>query len=157
MLTSTADRLLDDVGRLFGPDKGRGMAVPLLDIAGDVTNQGPDRLERAAADRLAREDSKPRLDHVEPGCALGSEVKVDRRMVIEPRLHGGGRMRGRVVEHDVQLAGAVAANHRFDESQEVGGGVPGRAVSDDPTGGDLQRRVQARVAIPATGGGVWRR
>ena len=57
----------------------------------------------------------------------------------------------------MHLAAAVAANHRFDESQEVSAGVPGRAVSDDPPGGDLQRRVQAREAMPAIVVGLARR
>ena len=48
---STADSFLDDVGRLFGPHEGRGVRVPLVDVALDVPNEGVDRLEGAAAHR----------------------------------------------------------------------------------------------------------
>jgi hypothetical protein len=34
------DRLLDHVGRLFDPDKGRGVLVPVRDVVLDVADQG---------------------------------------------------------------------------------------------------------------------
>jgi hypothetical protein len=49
MLTTTPDGLLDDGGGILGPDKGRGVRVPLLDVTLDVPDQRADRLKRAAA------------------------------------------------------------------------------------------------------------
>src|SRR6266571_7887252 len=137
MLTTTTDRLLDDGGRVFGPYEGCRMAVPRDDVGLDVANQRADRVERAAADGLSGEDPKPGLDHVEPGRALGGEVKLDFGMLGEPGLHIGRRVRGRVVEHDVEFATAIAAGHALDEAQEVGPGVPRRAVPDHASAGDL--------------------
>src|SRR5260370_8668063 len=130
MLTTTADSLLDDGGRVFGPHEWGGMAVPLGDVRFDVANEGADRVERPSADRLAGEDAEPGLDHVEPRRAFGSEVKLDLGMLFQPRLHGRGRMRGRVVEHDVECVAAIAAGHALDEVQEVGPGLPGRTAPE---------------------------
>src|SRR5215470_4919689 len=122
MLTTTAKGLLHDRGRVFGPHERRRMAVPLDEVSLDVPDEGADRVERAAADRLAGEDAEPGLDHVEPGSALRGEVKVDGRMLREPRLHGRGGMRGRGVEHDMQVTTVIAARDAFEEAQEVGPG-----------------------------------
>src|SRR5881296_92919 len=113
MLTSTAHRLLDDVRRLFGPDKGSGMTVPVCDVGLDMPDQRRHGVERAAPDRLAGEDAEPGLDHVEPGGTLRSEVEVDLRMPSEPCLHRGRRMRGRVVEDDVQGTPTIAGATRL--------------------------------------------
>src|ERR687895_2785104 len=119
MLTTTAHRLSNDGGRIFGPDERRGMTVPLSDVRVDVAHEGADSLERRAADGFAREDPEPRLHHVEPGRAFGGEVKLDRRMRGEPRLHRRRRMRRGVVEDDVQTAPAIPARQALHEAQEV--------------------------------------
>src|SRR5678815_3986818 len=95
MLTTRAapERLLDDGGRVLGPDKGRGMSIPFREIPLDVADQRPDGLEGAASYRLAGEDAEPRLDQVEPRGALRGEMEVDAGMGREPRLHRRGRMR----------------------------------------------------------------
>src|SRR2546422_3127427 len=108
MLTTTADSLPDDDGWVFRPHERGGMAIPLGDVAVDMPDQSANGVERATANRLAREDAEPGLDHVEPGGALGGEVKLDLRMLGEPGLHRRRRMRGRVIEDDVQCAAAVA-------------------------------------------------
>src|SRR3989475_13316138 len=115
MLPSTAHRLLDDVRRLFGPDKGRGMTVPVCDVGLDMPDQRRHGVERAAPDRLAGEDAEPGLDHVEPGGTLRSEVEVDLRMPSEPCLDGGRRIGGRRVEDDVQGTPTIAAGPTFDK------------------------------------------
>src|SRR6266478_6944090 len=141
MLTTTTDGLLDDSGRIFGPHERGRMAVPFGDVGLDMTDQRADRVERATPDRLAREDAEPRLDHVEPGRALRSEVELDLRMLAEPRLHRGRRMGGRVVENDVQLTATVPAHDPPHEAQEVGAGVSRRALAQDAAARDLQRRI----------------
>src|SRR5437667_10582147 len=103
MLTTTADSLLDDGGRVFGPHEWGGMAVPLGDIRFELANEGADRVERPPADRLAGEDAEPGLDHVEPRRACGSEGKLDLGILFQPRLHGRGRMRGRVGGPDLAV------------------------------------------------------
>src|SRR4029453_6020552 len=124
MLTTTADGLLDDGARVFGPHERGRMAVPFGDVGLDMTDQSAEGVKRATPDRLAREDAEPRLDHVEPGRALRREVELDLRMLAEPRLHCGRRMGGRVVEDDVQFPAAVAAHDALHEAQEVSAGVP---------------------------------
>src|SRR3989442_8221254 len=120
MLTTTANGLLDDGGRIFGPYEGRRMAVPVGDVGLDMANQCADRVERAPANGLSGEDPEPGLDHVEPGRALGREVKLDLGMLVEPGLHRRRRMRGRVIEHDVELAAPVAAGRALEGGPEIG-------------------------------------
>src|SRR5438034_5382254 len=147
MLTTTADGLPDDDGWVFRPHERGWMAIPLGDVALDMPDQSADGVERATANRLAREDAEPGLDHVEPGGALGGEVKLDLRMLGEPGLHRRRRMRGRVIEDDVQFAAAVAPRHPREEAQEIGPGVPRCAVAEHAAARDLQRRIQARQAV----------
>src|SRR2546428_2142630 len=123
MLMTTADGLLDDGSRVFGPHEWGRMAVPFGDVGLDMTDQSADGVKGATPDRLARENAEPRLHHVEPGRALRSEVELDLRMRAEPRLHRGRRMGGRVVEDDVQLPAAVTAPDPPHEAQKVGAGV----------------------------------
>ena len=147
MLTTTADGLLDDGGRVFGPHEWGRMAVPLGDVGLDMANERADRVERAAADGLSGEDAEPGLDHVEPGRALRGEVKLDLGMLLKPDPHRRRRVRGRVVEHAVQGAAAVAAGHALDEAQEISPRVPRRAAPEHAAAGDLKDRVQAGEAI----------
>src|SRR2546427_13078517 len=149
MLTSTAHRLLYGARRLLGTDKGSGRTVPVCDVALDMPDQGRHGVERAAPDRLAGEDAEPGLDHVEPGGTLRSEVEVDLRMPSEPCLHRGRRMRGRVVEDDVQGTPTIAAGHAFDEAQEIGACVLRRALAHHAAAPGLQGGVQARQALSA--------
>src|SRR5438094_6233332 len=92
MLTATADGLLHDGGRVFGPDERGRMAVPVGDVSLDVANQRTDGIERAAPDRLTRQNAEPGFDHVEPGRALGREVKFDVGMLREPGVDRWCRM-----------------------------------------------------------------
>src|SRR5207245_7044511 len=88
MLTATADGLLHDGGRVFGPDERGRRAVPVGDVSLDVANQRTDGIERAAPDRLTRQNAEPGFDHVEPGRALGREVKLDRKSTRLNSSHG---------------------------------------------------------------------
>src|SRR6266850_135338 len=130
MLTTMADGALDDVRRVFGPDEGRRVTIPLRDVGLDVADERPDRVERAAADGLAGQDAEPRLHHVQPGRALGREVELNLRMFSEPGLDRGSRVRGRIVEDDMQRAAAVAMGEALHEAQEVSAGVSWGAAAD---------------------------
>src|SRR5437879_13336212 len=102
MLPATPDGLPNDRGRVLCPDEGRRMTVPLRDVRVDVTHECADGLERRTANGLAREDTEPRLDHVQPGCAFRGEVKLNLRMLGEPGLDGRRRVRRVAVEHGVE-------------------------------------------------------
>src|SRR3989304_3918768 len=143
MLTTTTDGLLDDGGRVFRPDERGRMAVPVGDVGLDVADQRTDGIERAAPHRLAREDAEPGLHHVEPGRALGREVKLDGRMLREPGLDRWRRMGGGVVEDDGQLAAPVSTGPALHEARENRPGVPRGAPADDPAAGDLKGGGQA--------------
>ena len=117
----------------------------------------PDGLEGAASYRLAGEDAEPRLDQVEPRGALRGEMEVDAGMGREPRLHRRGRMRGGVVQDDVQLVTAVATSDALEEREKIGPGVPLAAFSQDLAAGDLERGVQAGQPVAAVVVGLARR
>src|SRR2546425_8775595 len=157
MLTTTTDGLLDDGGRVLGPYEWGRMTIPLSDVGLEVADQGTDGVEGAPTDRLAGQDAEPRLDQVQPGRAFGSEVKLDLRMLREPGLHSRGRVRGRVVEDDVQLTPPVPPGQTLHEVQEVGASVSWRAAPDDAAAGDLQRRIQTREPVAAIVVGLPRR
>ena len=143
MLTLTAHGLGDDVGRLLSPHEGRGVAIPVIDVVADVLGQGADRIERAPANRLASQDAEPGFDHVEPGSALGGEVKLHSRVFLEPSLDGGSGMSRGVVDNDVQVLFAVAPLQSFDKAQEIASRVAGGTLSHHGAGGHFQRRIEA--------------
>src|SRR6266850_6635582 len=140
MLTTspTPEGLLDDGGGVLGPDEGCGVSIPRREIALDVADERADGLEGPAPHGLAREDAEPRLDQVEPGGALRGEMELHPRMGGEPRLHRRRRMRGRVVQDDVELVAAVPADQTFEEGQKVGAGVPVAALAHDRAAGDFE-------------------
>src|SRR5438445_5550119 len=108
MLTATADGLLHDGGRVFGPDERGRMAVPVGDVSLDVANQRTDGIERAAPDRLTRQNAEPGFDHVEPGRALGREVKFDVGMLRERSLVPRGSR-----HHSVMPLGQLSCGSAF--------------------------------------------
>src|SRR5256885_13458733 len=73
MLTATADGLLHDGGRVFGPDERGRMAVPVGDVSLDVANQRTDGIERAAPDRLTRQNADQGLTMLSQDPAFGVE------------------------------------------------------------------------------------
>src|SRR5215470_18238432 len=93
-----AEGLADDVRGLFGPDKRRGMRIPLSEVPLDVADERADGVERAPTHGFAGQNAEPRLHHVEPGRPGGREMKMHARMLGPPCLHGRCRMRRRVVE-----------------------------------------------------------
>src|SRR5580765_4494485 len=109
MLTARAapEGFLNDGGKVLGPDKGPGVSIPFREIAFDVADERPHRVKGASPHRLARENAEPCLDQVEPRGALRREMEMHVGMGGQPGLHGRGRMRGGVVQNDVQLVASV--------------------------------------------------
>src|SRR5262245_34388201 len=142
MLTTTAQGLLDDRRRIFGPYERRRVTVPLGDVGLNMTDQRAECVEGATPNRFASEDAEPGFDHVEPGGALRGEVELDFGMLSEPRLHRRRRMRGRIVEDDVQGTAAVASRHPFEEAQEIRSGMARRALAQDASAADFQGGVE---------------
>lgn len=118
------------------------------DVAVNMPGQGTHGVERASADRLAGQDLEPGLDHVQPRGPGRREEQEHGGMRGKPGLHGRRRVRGRIVHHDVQRAPAISVGDLLQEGQEVGSGVPRAALAEHPPARHLQRRIQARQAVP---------
>lgn len=160
MLTSPPDGFLDDLGRLAGPDEGRRVLVPAVDVPLDVGHEGPDRVEGAPANGLTSQNAEPDLHHVQPRRPRRREVEVDARVSRQPRLDLWGFVRGRVVEDDMQGARPIPSSEDVQEPKEVGSGVARAARADDGPGCDVQRRVQtgqpiALVVMSLAGRKAW--
>ena len=149
MLMGTPQGLLDDGGGFLGPDERGGVVVPPVDVATDVLDQGADRVEGTAANRLAGQDAEPGLDHVQPRGAGGSEVEVNPGMGLLPRPDLGRLVGRRVVEDDMQIALVVTTCQDVEEPEEVGSCVALTALPDHSPGGDLKGGIQARQAVAA--------
>jgi len=150
----TAHGLADDVRRAFGPDEGRRVRVPMLDVSLNVRDELLHGAEGASADRLASQDPKPRFDHVEPRRPGGGEVELDIRVCVQPFSDRGRRVGRRVVKNDVQFTSLIAPVQRLEKTQELDTGVPGGAFPDDLARSNFERRVQARQAVAAIVVGV---
>src|SRR5437867_2465396 len=129
-LTGMPQCLLDNVGGFLRPHEGCGLFVPVLDVEADVTNEVAHLGEGTAANRLACEDPKPRLDEVQPGGSLRSEVKVDARVFFEPATDGRSGVSAGVVEDDVELLAAESGGEGLEKLQELGSVGIGPALAD---------------------------
>src|SRR5215510_5618208 len=123
MLTASPERFFDERGRLLGPHKECRVSVPLSQVPLDLADQRADGIERAAAHRIARQDTEPGLHQVEPRGARGREGEAHPRMRGEPGLDGRGCMGGGVVEDYVHRLAAVVARHALEKGQEIAPGV----------------------------------
>src|SRR5690242_12802649 len=104
MLTRTAQSLLNDCGRIFGPHERRGIVIPVFDVVSDVLGESLDRVEGTAPNRSAREYTEPGFNHVQPGRAGRGEMKVHGRMSLQPRQYFRRLVCGGVVQDDVQIS-----------------------------------------------------
>src|SRR6266542_539927 len=123
MLMLPSDDLFNQVGRFFGPHERGRMIVQGLDIATDVSNERTDAVERAATDRFPRQDAEPDYHQIEPRGACGGEVKLHPRVSLQPRPNRRCRMRGRIIENDMQVAAAIPAMQPPQEVEELHRGV----------------------------------
>src|SRR5438093_5996360 len=76
--------LADDLGGGLGPNEWSGVLIPAFDVLQDVPHQGTHGVEGAAANRLARQNAKPRFDQIDPRRSCRREVEVDLGMPIQP-------------------------------------------------------------------------
>ena len=143
MLTLPADGLANNIGRLLSPHEGCGVEIPVVDVVANVLGQRADRIEGAAANRLAGQDAEPGFDHVQPRGPRGCEMKLHSRMLFEPGLDGRSGMSRGVVDNDVQLLFPVMPRQPFDKAQEIGSRVTGATLSHHGAGGHFQCRIQA--------------
>src|ERR1700704_3706839 len=127
-------RLLDDVGRLLGPDEWSRMAVPMVDVALDVANKAAHSGEGSTPNRFPGEDPKPSLDQIQPGATFRGEVKMDPRVFAEPLVYGWRGVGGGVVQDDVKILSRVIVGHAFQEGQKVRAGMAGPTFAHDPSG-----------------------
>jgi len=118
--------------------------VPVSGVSIDVTDERLDGVEGAPANGLAREDSEPGLDHVQPGRALWGEVELDAGVLLKPLQDGGHSVSARVVEDDVELLARIASGQTLEEDEEVVAVVGGAAFTDDLSAGDLECGEEAR-------------
>src|SRR5262249_28173724 len=80
------------------------------------------------------------LSHDAP---VGVEVEVDARMRIEPSHNVRGRVGRVIVENDMKFSMREPPVDDLEEAEEVSSRMPVRALTDDSSGGDFERRVQA--------------
>jgi len=80
---------------------------------------------------------------------VGVEVQDDPGILREPSLDLGVLVGGVVVADHVQRDLRVGSGDGLEEVQELGIGVPGVAAVYHLPGRDLQRREEARNAVPA--------
>src|SRR5215208_4450256 len=74
----------DDLAGSRRPCEGFRVAVPVLDVRLDRLGEHAEGGERAAPDRLPRDDVEPDFYLVQPGTAGRGEMKGDTRMLGEP-------------------------------------------------------------------------
>ena len=143
------ERLADDIGRVLGPDEGSRIGVPVFDVRPDVPYESGDGVEGTSSNGLAGEDTEPGLDHVEPGSALGCEVKREAGVLGKPSLDGRGGVGRGVVQDDVKLSAAVEPVESAKKTEEVSTVMGLRAMADDFSGGDLESCVEAGDPVSA--------
>ena len=120
------------------------MLHELIDLALEVG----DRVERAAADRLGRDQREPTLDLVEPRTVGRREMQVEPWPAGEPSLDFGVLVRAVVVADQVHVK--VFRDVRFDvsqESQEFLVTVLGLALREHRAVRHIKRGEQRRRAV----------
>jgi len=113
----------------------------------EVTYQRADGAERSPPERLAGEDAEPRFDQIPPRGARRRKMELNARVRGEPALHGGRRVRRRIVEDDVQVLAWIGPGEPFQKPQEVRAGMARRAYARDAAGAHVERCVETDEAM----------
>src|SRR3954447_17393949 len=103
---------MDLIGRRC-PDERLGIAVPVGDEVAYLLDENLYRTERAAANGLPGDDAEPGFDLVDPGRTDRSEVELNVRVLLEPRLDLGGGVDRKVVQHNVDFLVGVRHDGLF--------------------------------------------
>ena len=109
--------------------------------------EGPLRGKVRDREGLFGQDAKEAFDLVQPGRARWRVMEVDARVVDEPGAHGVGVVRGRVVEHHMEVTVRIGAGHLLHESEEVSCRMAGAEAVSDLAGRDLQGGEQIHDAV----------
>ena len=102
-LLSTALNFLEDVRGGGSPDKGLGFCIVRDNMSFDSFNQFINATEDTPPQAVDREIPEESFDHVEPGSAGRSEVKVESRIASLPGFHSRMLMGGVIIADDVYL------------------------------------------------------
>ncbi len=100
-------------------------------------------------DLALTEQSEPALDQVEPGGRRGREVQVETRMTRKPSSDSRRLVRPVVVQDQVHIE--LGRNVGVDGSQErkkLLAAMTSVKLTDHSTGGQVERRKQARGSMP---------
>src|SRR6266516_2391314 len=143
----TPHGLADDVCGFLGPNERSGVLIPVLNVLEDVSHEGTHGVEGTATNRLARQNTEPRFDQIDPRSSRGSEVKVDLGVLVQPGPNRLSAVRRRVVEDHVEIATPITPRHALNKLQKVGAGVSLATLSDDAAIGYLQGGVQAGQSV----------
>src|SRR6476469_991073 len=100
------------------PGKRFGFFVVFGEVGVDSGLKLSHRREASASNGLCSDRSKEALDHVEPGTASGSEMKMKAGMTQQPAMDFRGFMGGIVVNDEVKLAFPIIGERGVDTSQE---------------------------------------
>src|SRR5436305_2700500 len=76
------------------PGEWFGVGVPVADVFAYLLDECFNAAESAAADGLAGDDAEPGFNLIDPGRADGGEVKLDVRIILQPRHHLRGSVGG---------------------------------------------------------------
>ena len=112
---SAALNFFEDVRGGGSPDKGLRVCIVCDDMPFDSFNQFIDATEDTPPQAVDREIPEETLDHVEPGSARRSEVKVESWIASLPGFHSRMLMRGVIIADDVYL---LVGRCRFDNQVE---------------------------------------
>lgn len=113
-------------------------------------------LESAPPDALSRDEGEEAFDLIEPTRVSGDEMNMPVGARLQPARYGGRLVGGIVVEHEVNFK--VRRNFSLDlteEGKELLAAVARLHLSNDPSGGDIERgeersRAMAEVIVAAS-------
>ena len=107
-------------------------------------------IEASASNGLCSDTSKEALDHVEPGTASGSEMKMKAGMTQQPAMDFWGFMGGIVVNDEVKLAFPIIGERgvdTFQEGQEFPVAVTLVAPTQNSSGGRIVSGKQRKSPV----------
>ncbi len=125
------------------------MLVVVLDESVDLALEIGDRFERAASDRLVRDQCEPALDLVQPGAVSGREVQMKPRPPRQPRAHSRMLVRGVVVANEMNLEpGRHAGLNVAQEREELLMPMARLALGENAAVGKVESGKKGSRSVP---------